>query len=130
MVGCPRFDGRSLHAEPPVCLVERGVCTVHDHVGRDSLDSGSIDDLVVDVGDVANVRHLVARPLEVPTDHIEDHCGPAMAEVWVRLDRRPAHVHSDLAGVTGLQLLEFATERVVDLHQERWYRRAVPQRCS
>ena len=100
-----------------MCLVERGVGAPNDHIGRDTLGNCSVDDLVVDVGDIPNVGHVVSRPLEVSTDHIEDHRGTAVTEVRIRLDRRPTHVHSDLAGIAGLKLLELPSERVVDLHR-------------
>jgi hypothetical protein len=62
---------------------------------------GALDDLVVDVGDVADVLDLVARSLEPAVDDVEGHHHPGVTDVAVIVDRHPAHVHIDLAGLEG-----------------------------
>jgi hypothetical protein len=62
---------------------------------------GALDDLVVDVSDVADVLDLVARRLEPAVDDVERHHHPGVTDVAVIVDRHPAHVHVDLPGWRG-----------------------------
>jgi hypothetical protein len=101
---------------------QRGRILVHrlDEAGRERrhgfivLD-GAPDDLVVDVRDVADVFDLVARCLEPAVDDVERHHHPGMTDVAVIVNRHPAHVHVDLAGLEGNEYLLVTRERVVDL---------------
>ena len=54
---------------------------------------GAGDDLVLDVGDVADVRHRVAPPAQVAADRVERDRGAAVTEVRHVVRRRAAHVH-------------------------------------
>ena len=60
---------------------------------------GLHDQLVVDVGDVHHPGHLVAEVDQVALDRVEDHRPDHVADVAGRVDRRPADVHADLAGL-------------------------------
>ena len=75
---------------------------------------GLHDQLVVDVGDVDHPRHLVAEVDEVPLDRVEDHRADHVADVAGRIDRRPADVHADLAGLDRLEGLLGLSQRVID----------------
>ena len=61
------------------------------------------DQLVVDVGDVDHPGHLVAEVDEVALDRVEDDRTDHVADVAGRVDRRPADVHADLAGMDRLE---------------------------
>ena len=58
---------------------------------------GPADDLVLDVGDVADVGDRVAPPLQVAPDHVERHRGAAVTDVRNVVDGRAADVHRHLA---------------------------------
>ncbi len=72
------------------------------------------NDLVFDVGDVANVRDLEPRPFEVPANGIEDDRGPRVPDVGRVVDGRPTHVERDLAGLARRQLDGVTQESVAD----------------
>jgi hypothetical protein len=74
----------------------------------------SIDDLVVDVGDVAHIGHVVTQHTQPAVDHIEGHHHACMTHVAQVIDRDAAHIHADPAGLQRLEGLEPARERVVD----------------
>ena len=56
------------------------------------------DQLVVDVGDVDDPRHLVARVGQIALDGVEDHRADHVADVARLVDRRAAEIDADLAG--------------------------------
>ena len=74
----------------------------------------SVVDLVVDVGDVGDELHPVALVLEEALELGEDDVRARVADVHARVDRRPAGVDADLAGVAGLQRPHLAGARVVE----------------
>jgi len=77
--------------------------------------SRALDDLVVDVRDVANIRDIEVRGAQ-PTDHGIEHDHDArVSEVTVVVDGHAADVHVDLARLDGYEILLRTGERVVDL---------------
>ena len=72
------------------------------------------DDLVVDVGDVAHVRHLVAQAAQVAHDHVERHQHPRVAEVAVVVDGHAAYVHPHAPGLDRTEFLLRSRQGVVD----------------
>ena len=77
------------------------------------------DDLVVDVGDVAHVRHAVADGAQVTGDHVERHEHPGVTDMTVVVHGHAAHVHPYVPGLDGTELLLRARQRVVDLQHGR-----------
>ena len=61
------------------------------------------DDLVLDVGDVADVGHLVAAPHQIAANHIEGDGRSPVPDMRLALHRRPAQTYRDLALVPGLE---------------------------
>ena len=59
------------------------------------------DDLVFDVGDVADVVDVEPGPFEVPADHVEDQGGAPMTDVGDVVDRWAADVDRHLSGSRG-----------------------------
>ena len=72
------------------------------------------DGAVVDVGEVHDVKHLVARGLEVAAQQVLEEEGPEVPEVGVVPDGRPARVERDARRREGLERLDGAGERVVE----------------
>ena len=75
----------------------------------------ALDDLVVDVRDVADERDVVARRLEVTAHDVEHDQHARMAEVAVVVDRDAADVHADLARLERLEDFLASGQRVLDL---------------
>ena len=75
---------------------------------------GPDDQLVVDVGDVDDPGHLVAEVGEVALDGVEDDRADHVADVAGLVDRRPADVHADLAGLDVWNGSFLPGQRVVD----------------
>jgi hypothetical protein len=123
----PWFDRRRFDDEAAMRLVDRGIGAVHHGFRCQTLGVCGGDDLVVDISDIADVRHVEAELVEIVTDHIECHSRSSVPEVRLGLDRRPTNVHADLAGVAGFELNEFPPEGVVDPHRTRCHRRTPTQ---
>ena len=65
---------------------------------------GAVDDLVVHVGEVADVAHLVASCTQVADHDVEGHVAARVAHVAVVIDRGPADVDPDLPLLVGSKL--------------------------
>lgn len=83
---------------------------------RTALLVGTLDDLIVDIGEVLGERDLVTARDEPAANHIEADERAGVADVDVVVDRGAAHVHADLAGLDGLELFLFMGSAVVDTH--------------
>jgi len=99
----------------------RGVC-VHevDETGRQFADALFVflrapDDLVIDVGNVADVGHLQSARPQPPLNHVEDHQHAGVPEVAEVVDRHSADIHADLARGDRHEVLLFPGQRVVNL---------------
>ena len=99
-------------AEPPHVLVVGGG-ELGRHVGRRAvLGVRLVDDLVVDVGDVLDQRHLVAALPQPAAQHREGDVGTRVADVDQVVHRGPAGVDADPALVARDELLLALGERV------------------
>ncbi len=73
-------------------------------------------DLVVDVGDVANVGDARKQPSQKPGQHVEHDDRTGVADMGEVIDGRPAHVHPDVRGVDRDEPLALAGEAVVEMN--------------
>ena len=96
--GGARFDIGLLHAERSFVLVHRLDETRGQLRDGFVVLGGTLDDLVVDVGDVANISGVEAAGGQPALDHVEHHHHPRVAKVAVVVHCHPAHVHSHLSG--------------------------------
>ncbi len=115
VLGGARLDIGRERAQRRHVLVERlGGALGHraDALAR-SLGRGV--DLVVDVGDVADIAHMrgAVEIAQQPVEHIEDNDGPRIADMREVIDRRPADIHADILRVQGLEGFLAAGQRVV-----------------
>ena len=70
-----------------------------DGLGRGRFARGFVDDLVVNIGDIADVTQVVAEIAQMARDDIEGDRGATVADVAHVVNRNPANVHFDfLAG--------------------------------
>ena len=116
VLGCPRLDIRRRDIEFIVCPPEGSVGHLHDLVGADSQLVRCVDDLVIDIGDVAHVGDLISKPLEIAAYHVEHNGVTTVPNVWVGLDCRTTDVHRDLARVARFEVLKSPSEGVEDAH--------------
>ncbi len=70
-----------------------------DRVDRLAGLGGARVNLVVHVGDVADVGEARIEPAQQPRQHVEHDGGAGVAEMRHVVHRRPAHVHADMRGV-------------------------------
>src|SRR6202043_950498 len=93
-------DVEAVHRSPPGGLVLPG-----DLVGRATFLVGPGDDLVVDVGHVADEVHLDAGPGQVPADDVPHEGKAAVTDMGLPVHRRTAHIHRQPAGLTEVEFL-------------------------
>ena len=96
-------------------LVHGGDEAVSQLLDRLAVLDGALDDLVVNVGDVADVGHVVTGGLQPAVNHVENHHHAGVAKVAVVIDGHAADVHANLVRFDGGEYLFFAFQRVVDL---------------
>ena len=73
-------------------------------------------DLVVDVGDVANIGDVLGavEVAQQPVKHVEHDHRPRIADMGEVVDRRPAHIDADIPGIERPEWLLLAAKRVVE----------------
>ena len=74
----------------------------------------TLDDFVVNVGDVANVRHLETTCFEPTLHHIKGHIGARMPHMAQVIDGHTADVHAHMSGLKRRKIGHGAGERVVN----------------
>ena len=107
--GRARLVGRRQHAEPRVVLGQDPLVGVRDDQNGTPCLGRLDEDLVVDVGDVADERDLVAGVQQPAAQHVIVDAGTKVADVRRRLHGEPTQVDPDLTGTRGTKS---RTERV------------------
>ena len=73
--------------------------SIHERLARLAIFVCARDDLIVDVGEVAAIRHVVALAHELAVEHVEGDVHARVADVAVVVDGNAAHVHGNLTVV-------------------------------
>ena len=97
ILGGTWLDGRRLYRQRPDILVH---CSDHfagELADRDRPFHRTLDDFVVNIGDVAHVAHLHAAGLEPALHHVESHHHPRVPDVAQVVDRHAADIHAHMA---------------------------------
>ena len=102
------------HTQRVGIFVHRGDEARRERVNGLIVFRRALDDLVVDVGDVAYIVDIVTACLEPAIHHIEHYQHARMAEVAIVVHRHAAHVHAGLARSDGHEFLLVTRQRVVD----------------
>ena len=76
--------------------------------------NSTLDDFVVDVGDVANVCDLVAAGFEPALNNIKGHIGASVSDMTQVIHRHAANIHADMASLCGREIGNSAGQRVVN----------------
>ena len=80
-----------------------------------SLLIGSLDDLVIDVGDITHIGHLITEMPQIAGYNIKYDHDPRMPQVAVVIDRHTTDIHPHLAFLDGDKGLLPAGQGVIDL---------------
>ena len=98
-------------------LLDEGLGALLCHLGSGpALLIGTVDDLVVDVGQVLGERHGVALVGQIAPDHVEAEERACIADMDLVVDRGAADIHADLARLDRLELLLLVHLAVIDKH--------------
>ena len=95
-------------------LVQGGDHLLGERPDRDAALERALDDLVVDVGDVAHVGDAIAERLQPALHHVERHHEPRVAHVAEVVDRDAADVQADVARLDRHEGLGRPRQRVMD----------------
>ncbi len=114
MIGGTRLHVRLEDIEARLVLVHgldhaRGQC-----VERLTVFPRPVDDLVVDIGDVAHIGQFITTETQPARHQIERNHAAAMAQVAVVVHGHPADVHAYLVAIQRLENFFALGERVVD----------------
>ena len=90
-----------------------------EFVDRDLLFRRFVDDAVVNVGKVENVRKFITFVFEVPPQNVAEDEGSKVADVGKIPDGGPAYVHPHDAFFKRMELLDGVRQRVVKLEHKR-----------
>jgi hypothetical protein len=111
--GGARFEVGRLQPESRAVLVHGGGETPCQIGPILAVGGRALDDLVVDVGDVAHIGDGVAQGSQVALDQVEHREHARVADVDVVVIRHAAHVHADLIGPQRLEFLFFPGQRIM-----------------
>ncbi len=103
MFGGLGLHGRGRHAQAFHVLVEHADKAFGQLFRRGLLLPGPVDDLVVDVGEVADIGDLEAPVTQVAHHHVKDQRRAGMADVAVVIGCDAADVHADMPLFQGHQ---------------------------
>jgi len=76
-----------------------------------------VQDLVVDIGDVADKGDVVAALSQPAPHYVERHSAADVPNVWRPLDGGPAHVHTHSSIAEGHEFADAARRGVVELNR-------------
>ncbi len=113
VLGRARLVGRGQAAERRHVAAELGDILLRELADRDPARPGTLDHPVVDVGDVADERDVVARGTKPTVKDVERDPGAAVPDVAAVVDRDPAQVGPHLRARERLEALDAAAQRVV-----------------
>ena len=128
MLGRPRFESRRKGAERRDVVVELALgrfCHSGDRVVQGQVRPvalGARVDLVVDVGDVADVDDML-RPVDMTEQaekHVEHDDRPRIADMGVVVDRRAADIETHRVRVDRREILLAAGQRIVEAQRHQF----------
>ncbi len=114
VVGGARLAVDRQDAERGLVFMHRGDEAVGQRREGFTIFGGTGEDLVIQIGDVANVAHLITDAAQVTHDHIKGHHHPGMAQMTVVIDGHAADIEADLARLQWLERLFVPAQRVVE----------------
>jgi len=116
MLSRARLDGRRQAAESRHILLEILVSLVSNFADRNPALGGARIDLVVDVGDVADIgdMFLAVDMTQQAKQHVEYDDGARIADMGKVVDGRSAHIHAYASGIDRRECPLLACQRIVE----------------
>ena len=114
MVGGTRLAVRTLNIQGVEIFVHFRDHTIHQRNKAFAIFVRTLDDFVVDVGDVTHVFQVVAQKTQVARDNVESNKGTAMADMTEIVNRNTTHVHADFPGMDRFKFLFLARHCIKD----------------
>ncbi len=75
----------------------------------------TLNDFVVDVGDITDVIHIVTAMAQITRNNIERDHDTGMPQVTEIVDRHATHVHANLTGYEGFEFFFLSGQGVKNL---------------
>ena len=97
----PGLNRCPAHVQPIYRLVERLDVLLADLFPRNPIGGGTINDLVVNIGEILNFTNLEPSVFEVPVEHIENNAAQCVTKVRIVVNGHPANVHFYLVAEGG-----------------------------
>ena len=97
--GRPRFRIGRQGVERTHIFLEGLIRAFRQLTDGDAFGLGGVDDLVVYVGDVADIGDAREEPLQEPKQHVEDDHRPGVADMGKVVDRRTADIDPHVIGL-------------------------------
>ncbi|MGY3459809.1 hypothetical protein ACVWW5_005259 [Bradyrhizobium sp. LM3.4] len=122
MLGRARLDARPQRAERIDVGVKLPAGLLGDFPDRfvqrqaGEIARGAVVDLVVDVGDVADIFDvgLAIEMAQQPKQHVEHDHGPRVADMGEVIDGRSADIHADVLRIERHEAALFPAQRIVE----------------
>ena len=92
-------------------------CSDHargEHLKRFAVFTGTVDDLVFDVGDVAHIGQIVTAKTQPACYQVKSHHAAAVTQMAIVVHGHAAHVHAHIVAVQRLENFFALGERVVN----------------
>ena len=112
--GGARLHRRRLNAQPANVGAHDLNHFISERTDGDVALKRPLDDLVVNVGDVAHVGHTQAVDFQPALNHIKCHRHAGVTDVAQVINRHAADIHADMAGLNWGKLFQGTRQRVVD----------------
>ena len=121
MLGRPRLDTGFERAERRHVGLKHRRVAPGDRIDRLARAARRLDDLVVDIGDVARIGDaaLAIDMTQQAVQHVEHDDRARIADMGMVVDRRPADIEPDIARIYGLEHFLAAAQRVVEGDRHR-----------
>ena len=122
VVGGPWFMVRAGYAQGIRVLMQGGNHAVGQAADGLAVLQRTLDDFVVNVGDVAHIGHPQPVAFEPALHHIKRHHGARMTQVAQVIDRHAADVHADVAGLNRRKMFQRTRQRVVNAQTHGYFK--------
>ena len=116
VLGRPRLDVWRQIAERRHVLVEDRRGAAGQRLDRLAVLAGGGDNLVLDIGDVADIAHMVfaVSVTQYPIEQVKRHHRAGIADMGKVVDRRPADIHADVVRIERFERLLAARQRIIE----------------
>src|SRR5690606_1167507 len=114
MHGGARLDIRPQYAQFFGILIHGPDELISQCLNRNAALIGAIDDLVINVGNVAHVSNIKTGGPQPAVDHIEHHHHTRVAEMTIIVNRHATNIHADFAGNDRDKCLLFTGDGIID----------------